>query len=56
MGTSTCMFTSWFVDVNDLIAQADQYSESADIDNTENTDGQRVAIWHGGFDFTVNPG
>ena len=50
------MFTPWFVDVDDLIRQAEQYSESGEIDASSNMAGQRVAIWHGLFDFTVNPG
>lgn len=56
IGTSSCMFTPWFVDVDDLISQADEYSESGEIDENFNMAGQRVAIWHGLFDFTVNPG
>ena len=53
--SSTCLFTAWFVDVNDLKAQAEQYFSDGDIDSTTNQGGQRVAIWHEQFDFAVNP-
>ena len=56
IGISWCMFTPWFVDVDDLIRQAEQHSESGEIDPSSNMARQRVAIWHGLFDFTVNPG
>ncbi len=44
------------IDVRDLIAQADLYSNLGDIDSVDNMAGQPVFIWTGTSDSAVNPG
>ncbi|CAG0891586.1 unnamed protein product [Darwinula stevensoni] len=56
-GATSCMYSPFLSDVNDMIDAARDFDSSGDIDPLDNmsTNRHKVYVFHGTADFTVNP-
>ena len=54
--TTDCMYIPSEVDVDDMIADADQYEADGLVDPLSGLDASNVYIFHGTADWTVNQG